>query len=108
MPLANAGFTTWICRLLPTAFGTRYKTRSVTPKKCKTKPPFVFFGPRSPLAEEALIRAAHLGWDAIPYQDVGQHFVRAGGGGWSWSLRDRTPVYIRLMPGAPPTQILRR
>lgn len=36
----------------------------------QNKPPFVFFGPRSPLAEEALIRAAHLGWDAIPYQDV--------------------------------------
>jgi|APSaa5957512535_1039671.scaffolds.fasta_scaffold95051_2 nucleoside-diphosphate-sugar epimerase len=36
----------------------------------QSRPPFVFFGPGSPLAENTLERATKLGWRAINCQDV--------------------------------------
>lgn len=35
----------------------------------QSRSPFVFYGPGSPLGEEALIRAAHLGWNPISCPD---------------------------------------
>ena len=55
----------------------------------QSRPPFVFFGPHSPLSEEALNRAAHLGWDAISCQDADSlrpvlEVVNAGAGRWAF------------------------
>jgi nucleoside-diphosphate-sugar epimerase len=54
----------------------------------QNRPPFVFFGPRSPLAEEALNRAARLGWDANSCQDMGSvsSVLEVGTGKGRWVI----------------------